>query len=219
MDVGVLARRVEHRRVRVGIELGPQSLDDERGAVAGAERPRERLDRAERVLARGHAAVVERETREPRLHGSPSDPRSIGATSGVATGIGIRTTGTGDTAARASATKREPAQTSSIPSNPRAHAAGNDATSHHHRPTTAALKGRRPARRARRAAVGVHAHKQITGCGADAAPAGERRGWTPAAARPGAAALGAPRTWRAASPTPSGASSTRRGSRRLRTRP
>ena len=67
VHVRVRAGGVEHGAVRGGIGVRAQRLDHERRAVPGAERAGERLDRAERVLALGHAAVVEGETGEPRV--------------------------------------------------------------------------------------------------------------------------------------------------------
>ena len=73
--------------------------------------------------------------RNRKSSGSPSAsrvaPRIPG---GSATGVGMRTTGTGATALSTSATKPLPAHTSSTWSNAPSQRSGNVETSHHHRP-------------------------------------------------------------------------------------
>ena len=116
---GLRAGRRQHRRVLGGPALAAERLEHEADAVVVAEGARERLDQAERVLARGDARVVEDEAEEEACCGSPSASRPAAETTGSGTGIGTWTTGTGATAANTSATKRDPAQTSSTRSNAR----------------------------------------------------------------------------------------------------
>ncbi len=138
----------------------------------GPERAGERLDRAKRVLALRRRCRSRRPARQAtRRCGSPSASRPTGATTGWATGVGTCTTGTGETAAIASATNRDPAQTSSSPSNPRAQCAGNDATSHHHRPTTwRPSNGSGPSSSRTPGIPSGFTQTSVTGCGAGWGP-------------------------------------------------
>ena len=111
----------------------------------------------------------------------------------------MATTGTGETAASASATKREPTHSSSTPSNARSQRLGKAMTSHHHRPITrgpcnaAGCSARAPAMPS-----GL-AQTIVTGCGASAAAAPGPR---PSRATETPAASSASSTLRTASPRP-----------------
>ena len=122
------------------------------------------------------------------------------------------TTGTGATAANTSATKRDPAHTSSTRSNARSQRPCTAATSHHHIPMTW-WPSKAPAPSSSYAPVIASglAQTSVTGCVAGSAGAppcarGASRLDSPICETATPAALRAAATWRAASPTPTVAS-------------
>ena len=61
VHVGMPGGGLDERAVVLGVLVLVDRLDDQRRALPGSEGARERIDQPERVLAREHAVVVERE--------------------------------------------------------------------------------------------------------------------------------------------------------------
>ena len=123
--------------MRLGMAVAVDALEDE-ARVRRRARLRERapvgVDQPERVLARDDRVVVEH-VEEDDLVLREAEARPVRARPlGSVIGIGIRTTGLGDTARSVSATKALPAQTSSTASNAERKYSGKSETSHHQSP-------------------------------------------------------------------------------------